>query len=105
MIKKLSAKKDDWSLLWKGLIVIGLLLIAAFVANVYFTEKKKEAGSNCARMESDAQNTLAAISSYFAEPDHITLPTYDQLEAEENLMTTFLYGQMTVGIFLALAQK
>jgi hypothetical protein len=40
-------------------------------------------------MESDAQNTLAAVSSYFADPDHTNLPTFDQLVEGEDLWTTF----------------
>jgi hypothetical protein len=89
IIQKPSNKKDDWSLLKNGLGVFVFLIIAAFFIHVYIVEKKKEAGSNCSRMESDAQNTLAAISSYFADPDHITLPTVDQLIKDEGLWTTY----------------
>jgi len=89
IIRKPSDKKDDWSLLWKGLGVFVLLLIVAFVVNVYFIEERKRERYTCARMESDAQNTFAAISSYFADPDRITLPTIDQLIEEEGLFTTF----------------
>ena len=87
--KKSSDKKDDWALLKIGLIAIAVLLIAAFFVNAYFVEKKKRAESNCGRMESDANNTLAAISSYFAIPEHTNLPTYDLLVEKENLITTF----------------
>jgi len=87
--KKSSDKKDDWALLKIGLIAIISVLIVLFFINAYFTEKKKRAESNCRRMESDANNTLAAISSYFSIPEHTNLPTYDQLLEKENLITTF----------------
>jgi hypothetical protein len=86
---KSADKKDNWALLKIGIIVIISALIALFFINAYFEEKKKEAKSNCRRMEYDALNTLAAISSYFAIPEHTNLPTYDQLVEAENLVTTF----------------
>ena len=40
-------------------------------------------------MVTDAQNTMAAIASYYADPEHTTLPTVDQLMKEEDLTTDF----------------
>ena len=40
-------------------------------------------------MENDAENTLAALASYYANPDHTTLPTVDQLIEDENLWTNY----------------
>ena len=40
-------------------------------------------------MVSDAQSTAAAISSYYSDPEHITLPSVDQLMKEEDLSTFF----------------
>lgn len=40
-------------------------------------------------MKVDAQNTAAAISSYYAVPDHTTIPTVEQLIEEEGLSTNY----------------
>jgi hypothetical protein len=88
-IKKPSDKKDDWALLKMGIVVIFCVFIVTFIINAYFVDKKKEAESNCRRMEYDAQNTLTAIADYYANPDHIDLPTFDQLVEEVDLITTF----------------
>jgi len=68
ILKKQPPKKDDWSLLWKGLGLIIFLLIVAFFVNVYFLEERIRGKFNCKQMEADAQNTLAAISSFFSDP-------------------------------------
>ena len=40
---------------------------------------------SCPKVETDAVNTLAAISSYFSEPGRTQLPTLDKLIKTENL--------------------
>lgn len=43
----------------------------------------------CSKMETDVQNTAAAISSYYSHPDNIALPSVDQLIEEEDLSTNY----------------
>ena len=86
---KRNKKKDDWALLKNGLGVFVFLIIAAFILHGYVGVKGKEAGAICSRMETDAQNTLAAIASYYSDPDHTSLPTVDQLIEDEDLLTNY----------------
>jgi hypothetical protein len=39
----------------------------------------------CSYTETDAQNILAALASYFSEPEHTQTPTIAELEREEDL--------------------
>ena len=61
--------------------------ISNFGICFYYTYTQAGTASACDRMESDAHNTLAALSSYFSYPDHTALPTVDQLIETESLMT------------------
>ena len=89
IIKKPGDKKNEWSLLENRIVLIICGLAAAFFIHIYLIEDNKKAEYHCRQMEYDAQNTLAAIASYFANPDHTTLPTYDQLIEEEDLVTSY----------------
>ena len=40
---------------------------------------------SCSKVETDAQNTLAALASYFSEPEHTKVPTVQDLVNEEGL--------------------
>ena len=64
-------------------------LPAGFLMGVYFDMTQRGSVMTCQRMESDAHNTLAAVSSYFSNPDHSNLPSFDQLAEKEGLETTF----------------
>ena len=95
--EKKSPAKRKWSLAE----IVGSFLcfsifwpaISGVIMGVYLSEIQRGAGISCQKMESDAQNTFAAISSYYADPDHINLPTVDQLINEENLV---LYYSVTI---------
>ena len=82
-------KKDEWILLKYGLGICVFLIVSVSLGNVYWLEVKGKESSNCWRMENDAQNTLAALASYFADPDHTSLPTVDQLREDEDLWTNY----------------
>jgi hypothetical protein len=41
--------------------------------------------SQCSKVETDAQNTLAALASYFSEPEHTEVPTVQELVHLEGL--------------------
>ena len=68
-------------------LAIFWFFVSHFAISFYYTITQEGTASACARMETDAQNTAAAIASYFAFPDHINLPTADQLIEAENLST------------------
>ena len=67
-------------------LILAILFFAIFIGapNLigFLTGPSK---CKCCRAESDAQNTLAAISSYFAEPENKELPTFEELVEHEDL--------------------
>ena len=89
IIRKPSEKKEGWALLKWAVIVIICVSGAMFILNTLVPDEKMISESKCSQMENDAENTLAAISSYFANPERTTLPTVDQLIKEEDLWTTY----------------
>jgi prepilin-type N-terminal cleavage/methylation domain-containing protein len=66
------------------MIVIAIIGILAAVAIPNFISYRNK--SYCARVETDAQNVLAALSAYFSAPDHESIPTIDQLKNSEELI-------------------
>jgi len=55
------------------MIVIAIIGILAAIAIPNFISYRDKAF--CGQAEHDAQNTLAALSAYFSEPDRTTVPT------------------------------
>ena len=55
----------------------------------FFTATQRESEMVCKKMEIDAYNSAAATADYFANPEHITLPTAEQLMMEGGLTTDF----------------
>ena len=89
--------KKKWSL---ARIAIGFVCVcilwpwpSGVLINLYFYTTQKGAIVVCNKMESDAQNTLAAISSHYSNPDNIALPSLDRLIEEEGLS---LYYSVTI---------
>ena len=65
------------------MIVIAIIGILAAIAIPNFIAYRDKA--YCSRAEGDAQNVLAALASYFSEPQHTTLPDITDLTNTEEL--------------------
>ena len=81
MLRKLTNKKGFT--LIELMIVIAIIGILAAIAIPNFISYRNKA--YCSRAESDAQNTLAALSSYFSEANNFTCTTAARLTAQEDL--------------------
>ena len=82
MLQKLRINKKGFTLI-ELMIVIAIIGILAAIAIPNFIAYRDKA--YCGQAEHDAQNTLAALSSYYAEPDHTGVPTIGDLIALEDL--------------------
>ena len=82
MIQKLRENSKGFTLI-ELMIVIAIIGILAAIAIPNFIAYRDKAF--CGYAEGDAQNTLAALSSYFSEPDRTTQVTdvNDLITAEE----------------------
>ena len=82
MIQKLSGNSKGFTLI-ELMIVIAIIGILAAIAIPNFIAYRDKA--YCGYAEGDAQNTLAALSSYFSEPDRTTPvnTAQDLVDAEE----------------------
>ncbi len=65
------------------MIVIAIIGILAAIAIPNFIAYRDKA--YCSYAETDAQNILAALASYFSEPEHTQTPTVAELETTESL--------------------
>lgn len=65
------------------MIVIAIIGILAAIAIPNFISYRDKAF--CGRAESDAQNVLASIASYFSEPDNTQMPSVNDLVNAEDL--------------------
>mgnify|MGYP005860538309 CR=1 FL=1 len=66
------------------MIVIAIIGILAAIAIPNFIAYRDKA--YCSKAETDAQTVVAAISSYFSDPQHTMIPTSGDLKTLENLM-------------------
>ena len=66
------------------MIVIAIIAILAAIAIPNFIAYRNKAF--CSRAETDAQNVIAALSSYFSDPQHTSTPTVDQLRTGASLV-------------------
>ena len=82
MIQKLRKNSKGFTLI-ELMIVIAIIGILAAIAIPNFIAYRDKAF--CGYAEGDAQNTLAALSSYFSEPDRTSLPDTDDLIGAEEL--------------------
>jgi len=66
------------------MIVIAIIGILAAIAIPNFLNYRNKA--YCSRAETDAENVIAALSGYFSDPDHVSIPTIDELKNSEGLL-------------------
>jgi hypothetical protein len=76
----------DWIMERRWNIIISTNLCAYFVIiPVIMLHLDGPAECTCCKFETDAQNTLAALASYFSEPEHTEVPTVQELKNLESL--------------------
>jgi type II secretory pathway pseudopilin PulG len=66
------------------MIVIAIIGILAAIAIPNFISYRNKA--YCSKAETDAQNIIAALASYFADPDHSDIPSIAELKVFEELV-------------------
>ena len=84
MLQKLANRNSKGFTLIELMIVIAIIGILAAIAIPNFLRYRDKA--YCAKSETDAQNVVAALSSYFADPDHTAIPTLAELTGLEELI-------------------
>ena len=84
MLQKLANRNSKGFTLIELMIVIAIIGILAAIAIPNFLRYRDKA--YCARSETDAQNIIAAMSSYFADPEHTQIPLMADLTGLEELI-------------------
>ena len=82
MLPKPRSNKKGFTLI-ELMIVIAIIGILAAIAIPNFIAYRDKAF--CTQAENDAQNTLAALTSYYADPDHTGVPDTAMLISVEDL--------------------
>ncbi len=82
MLQKLRGNSKGFTLI-ELMIVIAIIGILAAIAIPNFIAYRDKAF--CSRAEADGQNVLAALASYFSEPNNTQMPSVDDLMSSEDL--------------------
>jgi hypothetical protein len=87
-MKNLENKSKKKRNIFRNLfLILAFLFIFIFIgAPILIDFLTGPAKCRCCQAEADAQNTLAAIASYFAVPDNNRLPTFEDLVEHEDLV-------------------
>ena len=93
MLQKLRGNQKGFTLI-ELMIVIAIIGILAAIAIPNFIAYRDKA--YCGYAESDAQNTLAALSAYFSEPDRTTMPEVQDLIDTEDLSLNNASGSVSI---------
>ena len=84
MLQKLRGNNSKGFTLIELMIVIAIIGILAAIAIPNFISYRNKA--YCSKAETDAQNVIAALASYYADPDHASIPTIGDLKTYEELV-------------------
>jgi prepilin-type N-terminal cleavage/methylation domain-containing protein len=96
MLQKLRGKNAQGFTLIELMIVIAIIGVLAAIAIPNFIAYRNK--SYCNSAESDANNVAAAISDYFAIPEHTTLNTSSNATSYEGFVLTNKGGQNSVSV-------
>ena len=84
MLQKIRGNNEKGFTLIELMIVIAIIGILAAIAIPNFISYRNKA--YCSKAETDGQNIIAALSSYFADPDRADIPSITELKNAEQLI-------------------